>query len=96
MYKLILPAREIADHTKVTKPTGKAVYTLRTHITLFSRSPRTRVADREVSSGDNIRYLVTPSTGDVNVIADSLPLALIFETLEDLHDWSRDKIEEEE
>lgn len=86
LLRLIVPASDIPDRTVVTKATGTAELVFRTHVTLFT-AVKGEKAERQVQHGPDIRFLVNPDTGDVNVISKNLRLALNFDTYEELQDW---------
>lgn len=63
MIKIILPAGEIPLGSEVTRPTGKAVFTLRDQLNVY----RENGTKQEVFAGPGARFLVA-SNGNANAI----------------------------
>ena len=84
-YRLTLQAKQLPDGTRVTKPTGEKVYTLRRRIVVHADGRDPVIINAETG----IRFLVS-ATGDSNAIPETAEVSItgtrraIMEVLEAL------------
>jgi hypothetical protein len=90
MFTLVLPAKNIPDDTEVRKVTGQVVYRLLKEVKIFGPADVPPEKQKMVITEPDMNYLCGERS--INMIHDSLKLAVDFKSLEDMHEFIEESL----